>query len=99
VAVALHDLGRGRGGFQAQFFAGDRLDLRVHARVGPDGAGDLSHGSDLPGVREPVQVTLHLEGPHRELVAKHGGFGVDPVRPPDHDRAPVPQSHLAELEG
>jgi hypothetical protein len=99
VAVALHDLGRGGSRFQTQLLAGNCFDLGIYVRVGADGAGDLAYGGNFFRVRQPIQVPLHLEGPHRELVPQHRRFRMYPVRPSHHDGVPVLQSHLAEQEG
>jgi hypothetical protein len=99
VAVALHDLGGGGGRSYAQLLASYSFDFRVHVRVDADGAGDLAYRGDLPGVSQPLQVALHLEGPDREPVPEHRRLGVNPVRPPDHDRVAMVQGHLAEQEG
>src|SRR5215213_9817383 len=94
VPVALHDLCRGRRRRESELLAGDRLDLRVDVRVGTDGARDLTHSSDLTRVRESVQVPLHLESPHGELVPEHRWLGVNPVRPSYHHGVPVLQRPL-----
>jgi hypothetical protein len=80
VAVALEDLRRARGGFEAEPLAGDTLDLGVDRCILADGARKLA--DPQPGDRPPhaVAFSLERERPAGELEPEGGRLRVHAVR-------------------
>ena len=89
VSVAWDDLRRGGLRDESETLAGDSLDVRVTARVRPDGAGELpdAHAFERPG--NPLPVTVDLESPAGELRPEGDRLRMHAVRAADHDRVAV----------
>ena len=96
VAVALQDLGRDRGGLEAELRRASHLDPGVEVDVGPDRARDPADADDLEGPVDPVEVALDLLVPDEELEPEGDRLGVDAVGPAHADRLLVLEGLAAE---
>src|SRR5271170_2980594 len=86
VAVALDDLGRDRGGFEAETGADALFVFRLEMAEGADRSGELADAHSLGGGAEAGEVALSLGVPVEQLEAEGGWFGVDAVGPADGGR-------------
>src|SRR5205823_1297032 len=67
----------------------DPLQLGIEARVGADRARELPDPAFVEPARQARPRAVELERPARELPAERRRLGVNAVRAPDADRAPV----------
>ena len=96
VAVALHDLGRGGSGAQAERRADLVFEIGRNMGVRADRSGDLADRHVLAGKVEAALVAAQFVVPDGELEAERRRFGVDAVGAADHDRVFVLDRLLAD---
>jgi hypothetical protein len=99
VAIALHDLGRGRLEPDAEALADRLLHRRLEVRERADRARDLADGGLRGGAREALAPAPHRFVEHEQLQAERGGLRVDAVRAPDRRRVAVLLRARAERRG
>jgi len=85
VTVPLDDLGRHRGGLEAEPDAYIFLDEGIDEGKRPYGPGDLAHANRRARPLEALPVSLHLPVPVGELESEGNRFGVDTMGTADHD--------------
>ena len=87
--VALQDLGRARGGLEAELLTGHALDVRLGRGVRADGSGELAHSQALDRMDEAFAVAIERECPPGELEPERRRLGMDTVGAAHAQRLPV----------
>jgi hypothetical protein len=90
VAVALDDLRRGGRGTETKLGADLVLEIHRDVGMGPNGAGQFADRHVFARQVEPPPMPSQLVEPDGQLETERRRFRMDTVRPPDHDRVPIP---------
>src|SRR6266536_6518884 len=94
MAIAGHDLARGRLDAETELSADVLRNERVAQRVGAYSPGDRTHGNGLTCRRETLRRAVSGKGEAGELVAECRGLRLHAMGAPDAYCFPVPDRLL-----